>query len=248
VWSFNELKKRWDDHVSSRRHHPGLAIEDAGLVLGADTILVRMDGSRSGAKALAVEADRERLLTLLGISYWDRVPPGIVKNIEHASEQWRRGDKVLAHIHLAFTGLPRLESTNDVYRLYLAGALLDDGLPPREMLTTLGLGRTLRQIAKYAPDQPRVPSGSGRESGQWTKDESLAAILAKEDHAATQANENHRVRLAGDVIYVGTLVGISISRVSGEIPRTTCIYESALGNFEWSFLGVGECQSIRRVP
>jgi hypothetical protein len=121
----------------------------------------------------------------------------------------------------------------------LAVALLDDGLPPREMLTTLGLGRTLRQIAKYAPDQPRVPSGSGRESGQWTKDGSLAA---------TSADEDHGVRLAGDVIHVGFLVGISISRVSGEIPRTTCHYESALGSFSTSFLGVGECDAISLVP
>jgi hypothetical protein len=66
-------------------------------VLGADTILVRMGETRSGAKALAVEADRERLLTLLNVSYWCRVPPGIVKNSENASEQWRRGEKVLTH-------------------------------------------------------------------------------------------------------------------------------------------------------
>ena len=164
--SFNELNKRWDDHVSSRRYHPGIVIKDAGLVLGADTILVRMGETRSGAKALAVEADRERLLSLLGVSYWDQVPPGIVKNIENALEQWRRGEKTLAHIHLAFTGLPKLENTNDAYRLYLAGALLDDGLPPREMLAGLGLDRTMRQLDKFDPDQPRVPAGIGRESGQ----------------------------------------------------------------------------------
>jgi hypothetical protein len=48
---------------------------------------------------------------------------------------------------LAFTDLPRLESTDDVYRLYLAEALLDDGFPLREILTALGLDRTMRQIA-----------------------------------------------------------------------------------------------------
>jgi hypothetical protein len=41
--SFNALKKRWDDEVSCRHYHPGIVIKDAGLVLGADTILVRMD-------------------------------------------------------------------------------------------------------------------------------------------------------------------------------------------------------------
>jgi hypothetical protein len=201
VRSFNELKKRWDDHVSHGRFHPGLVIKDAGLVLGADTILVRMGETRSGAKALAVEADRERLLALLGVSYRDQVTTGIVKKIENASEQWRRGEKALAHIHLAFAGLPRLESANDAYRLYLAGALLDDGLPPHEMLAKLGLGRAMRQLDKFDPDQPRAPAGSGRESGQWTKDGSVAS---------TSGDEDHRMQLAGDVIHVGTLASAQI--------------------------------------
>jgi hypothetical protein len=238
VRSFNELKKRWDDHVSFRHYHPGIVIKDAGLVLGADTILVRMGEMSSGAKALAVEADRERLLALLGVSYGHRVPRDIVKNIEKASEQWERGDKVLAQIHLAFSGLPKLESTHDVYRLYLAEALLDDGLPPRKMLCELGLDRTLRQIAKYDPNQPRAPAGRGRESGQWTKGESSASTPAEEDHKA---------QLAGDVIYVGALVGRSVSHSPGEIPLTTCHYESALGNFTLSLPGVRGCPSIRKV-
>jgi hypothetical protein len=237
VRSFNELKKRWDDHVSRGRYHPGIVINDAGLVLGADTILVRMGETRSGAKAFAVEADLERLLTLLGVSYRDQVPPGIVKNVEKASEQWRRGEKVLAHIHLAFARLPRLASTNDAYRLYLAEALLDDGLPPREMLAELGLDRTMRQLDKYDPDQPRVPPGSGRESGQWTK-----------DGASTSADEDHKVQLAGDVIHVGFLSGSVIVRSPGGILRTTCFYASLLGDFEVSFPGIGECERVVKVP
>ena len=236
--SFNELKKLWDDHVSRGRYRPGLAIEDAGLVLGADTILVRMSETRSGANALAVEADRERLLSLIGVSYWDQVPPGIVKNIEKASEQWRRGEKALAHIHLAFARLPQLESTNDAYRLYLAGALLDDGLPPREMLAELGLGRAMRQLDKFDPDQPRVPAGSGRESGQWTPDVSLAS---------TSGDEDHKVQLAGEVVHVGFLRGFAVLPGPGGIPRTTCFYELLLGDFEVSRPGIWECKAIWRV-
>jgi hypothetical protein len=218
--SFSELKKQWDDDVSRRRYRPGLVIEDAGLVLGADTILVRMGETRSGAKFLAVEADRERLLSLLGVSYRDQVPPGIVKNIEKASEQWRRGEKALAHIHLALAGLPRLESANDVYRLYLAEALLDDDLSPREMLAELGLDRTMRQLDKFDPDQPRVPAGSGRESGQWAK-----------DGASTSADEDRKVQLAGDVIHVGFLADSFVIHGPDGIPRTFCQYRSAFGLF-----------------
>jgi hypothetical protein len=167
------------------------------------------------------------------------VPPGIVKNIENASEQWRRGDKALAHIHLAFTGLPKLESANDVYRLYLAGALLDDGLPPRGTLAELGLGRAMRQLDKFDPDQPRVAADSGRESGQWTKDGSFAS---------TSADEDHKIQLAGDVIHVGFLSGSVIVRSPAGILRTTCFYASLLGDFEVSFPGIGECERVVKVP
>lgn len=95
---------------------------------------------------------------------------------------------------MAFARLPRLESANDAYRLYLAGALLDDGLPPREMLAELGLGRTMRQLDKFDPDQPRVPAGSGRESGQWTRDWSLAS---------TSADEDQKVQLAATLFMLG---------------------------------------------
>jgi len=43
-------------------------------------------------------------------------------------------------------------------------------------------------------------------------------------------------------------LGFSIPRVQGEIPWTTCYNESAFGYFEMSFLGIGECKSIWRVP
>ena len=61
VRTISEWKKRWHDHISCKPVHSSIVIKDAGLVLGADTILVRMAKTRSGARALAIEADRERL-------------------------------------------------------------------------------------------------------------------------------------------------------------------------------------------
>jgi hypothetical protein len=244
---FNELKKRWDDDVGHRPYRFAIVMTDAGLVLGADTILARMGMTRSGAKSLAIDADRERLFALLGVAYWCRIPRDIVKNFENAAEQWQRGEKVLAQIHLAFARLPRLENAIDVYRLYLAGSLLDDGLPPGKMLKELGLDRTARELVKFDPNQPRVPAGSGQQSGQWTKQEENSAPSSGAS-ASTSGADDHKIELAGDVVYVGTLIGKSVIRVPGEFPKTICTYTSLIGDFEVSFLGTGDCRPMWPRP
>jgi hypothetical protein len=66
-------------------------------------------------------------------------------------------------MHLALSGLDRLERpVVDARRLFFADRLLSGGFPADVIVRALG------DIAKYSPDQPRVPAGSGRTSGQWT--------------------------------------------------------------------------------
>ena len=48
------------------------------------------------------------------------------------------------------------ENGNDVYRFYLADALLDDGLRRAKILAELGLYRMMCQFDKYDPNQPRL--------------------------------------------------------------------------------------------
>jgi hypothetical protein len=72
--------------------------------------------------------------------------------------------KALAQIRLAFIGLPTIDEMG-AYRLFLAGVALEKGVEPRDLMKALGFPRDLE---KYNPDQPRVPAGTGRESGQWT--------------------------------------------------------------------------------
>ncbi|MGB6177618.1 MAG: hypothetical protein WBF43_15090, partial [Methylocella sp.] len=50
----------------------------------------------------------------------------------------------------------------------LAGTALEKGASPGDLIKALGFPRAARDIEKYSPDQPRVPAGSGRESGEWT--------------------------------------------------------------------------------
>ncbi|BDV38152.1 hypothetical protein DSM21852_14050 [Methylocystis bryophila] len=132
-----------------------------------------------GAPVLALNEDRERLLALLGVASWRPASSELLRHVEGASAFWRRGEKALANIRLAYAGIPRIEDRADAYRLFLAEALLDDGMAPRELTKALGLEPTRRPLVKYDPSQPRVPAGSGPTSGRWSRDDTGASPSAE---------------------------------------------------------------------
>jgi hypothetical protein len=68
---------------------------------------------------------------------------------------------------LAFARNPRLDDRSDAYRLFLAEELLDAGMSPAALMKGLGFDAPARGLAKYDPNQPRVPAGSGKNSGRW---------------------------------------------------------------------------------
>ncbi|MDQ6703759.1 MAG: hypothetical protein M3Z96_12000 [Pseudomonadota bacterium] len=82
------------------------------------------------------------------------------------AKHWQGGDKCLAAIHLAQIGLPDI-GEDAAYRLSLAAELIGAGAAPRELAQELGFDLPAG-LLKYNPDQPRVPVGSGKESGEWT--------------------------------------------------------------------------------
>jgi hypothetical protein len=166
------LRKQFDAY---RLHHPIAplaAITDTGLVLGAGTQLVRMEVDQSAQTELALARDEARLFALLEVAFRRPASPNILRHIENASLHWSRGDKALANIHLAFARLPRLESEMDAWCLHLAASMLDDGYSPRRLIRELNNTASSTHFQKYDRNQPRVPAGSGRESGQWTSGDS----------------------------------------------------------------------------
>jgi hypothetical protein len=241
------LDRHWRDEGLSRSLHRALTFTQAGLVLGRGTLVAEFEKERLAARGLALDGSA-RLLSLLTAAHGKPVAEGVIEKIRRACEYWCAGEKALAQIHLAFIGLPKIDEMG-VYRLYLAGTALEKGLGPSDLMKTLGFPRAARQLDKYDPNQPRVPAGSGRESGQWTKDGSFASTSVDEDPvASTSGDDDGRVQLAGEVIHVGFLVDKYVSRGPGGIPRTVCYYETAFGGFEWSFLGTGDCPPFRPVP
>ncbi len=238
--SIGALRKQWDKHLRSHRFHSAIAIADEGLVFGAGAVLARMTQDRSGRPALAVDADKERILCMLMAVLGRPAPRNVMKYVARASEQWSRGEKCLSAIELAFAGLPRLEGREEGFRLFLAEELLEKRFSPRGLMRKLGLDPDTNEFRKdYHPGQPRVAAGNGRESGRWSKDKGSG----QSENPSSPA-----VRVAGDVIHMGTLVGFSTGRVAGEIPTTNCTYESVFGEFSIRYLGIRDCRGIEPVP
>jgi hypothetical protein len=156
----------WREWGLGRPLHREMTFTEAGVVLGRGSILAEFEKKGRAAGGLALDGNEARLLSLLTAAFAAPVAPNIVEKIRRAGEYWRAGEKALAQIHLALLGLPKIDEA-DAYRLFLAGTALEKGVSPSELMKAFGFPRPARDIEKYNPDQPCVPAGSGRESGQW---------------------------------------------------------------------------------
>ncbi len=108
---------------------------------------------------------------MLAAAYGSAVAPAVLGNIGRALEAWLDGDECLAQIHLAHSGLrPPEDLRTAACRLFIAESAMKAGMSSRAVLQALKIsGSYVDAIEKaYSPDEPRVPAGSGRTSGEWT--------------------------------------------------------------------------------
>jgi hypothetical protein len=150
---------------------PAMIFTPQGLMLGAGTILVPAEGVR---KLKSLKGRERQVLALLSAAYGRAVAHSVLGNIKRAAKSWSEGDDLVAHIHLAHTGLgPLADFSRAAHRLRMARGALDHGASPRAVFEALRLdAHYVDALEKlYNPEQPRVPAGSGRTSGQWTDSE-----------------------------------------------------------------------------
>jgi hypothetical protein len=143
-----------------------ISFVDDGLVLGVRTCLAKL-GNR-GLRELSIEGQEERILTLLSVAYWRPIPAQVLRSIRAAVRAYGSGEKVLAHIHLAHTGLPTIERTNgdrEFCRLFLADRLLSAGVTPLGLLDGLGIDTAAIRLVKASPDDPKHPGWPTGTSG-----------------------------------------------------------------------------------
>jgi hypothetical protein len=145
-----------------------MEITAVGLVLGAGTVLAKVEGRRKGEGRLSLE-NEQRTVALLATAYERPIAPYLLTKIYRACALWNEGEKALAHIHLAHAGLPVCDLERAL-RLFAANQLLEQGVTQQELVEAQGFDPAWLPVLKYNPDQPRVPGGNGRESGRWTSE------------------------------------------------------------------------------
>ncbi len=163
-------------------------------MLGAGTRLGLAKRSLFLRKQDSEAFDEARVTALLGATYGRSITPRELAHIRGALVKQSEGQTPLALVHLALTGLPKLQPPAEAaWRLSAADELLKRGMAPGALVAALGLGPTSRETLKraYDPDQPRVPAGSGRPSGQWmsgdTADDGAADDAASRPSAPNDA-------------------------------------------------------------
>ena len=141
---------------------PVMRFSSDGLVLGSATVLA----ARGPSGGPVVIEDLAHISALLAAAHLRRPDGRALAHLRRAVQRWNDGDEALAAMHLALSRLDRLARPPvDAKRLFYADVLLGAGLAPHALERALGLPEA--NVVKYDPDQPRVPAGSGRASGQW---------------------------------------------------------------------------------
>ena len=173
-----ELELEWQQSLP-RKIRQGLSLVDEGLVLGATRLLPKLDTGLA-------ECQEPRLVALLSVAYGRPVEASVLDTVRRAAKHARAGNAAMAATHIALARLPRLSDPgDDARRLFIADGLIAKGVSPRDIFAALEFDPApLDELEKYNPDQPRVPAGSGRTSGEWTSGSSSASSSSNGNSSA----------------------------------------------------------------
>jgi hypothetical protein len=153
-----QLRKAWRARETAPIDEV-LRYEAGALVLGAGTVMTMTEGG-----ADTPQSGEARLAALLAVAYGQRISGESLSHLKAAAARWTQGDEARAKLHVALARLgPLARPKEDARRLFMADGLMRAGIAPSVILDTIEA-----ETLKYSPDQPRIPPGSGRPSGQWT--------------------------------------------------------------------------------
>ena len=177
----NDLGAKWNAHCSRSPIHAFPIFDGDRLLLGAETTLAVSRPDKAIVAKGCAQGNEARLIALLSAAYGRPVSETALAHMRRSLQKQAQGDALLASIHLALTGFGKFDQPREAaFRLFAADELMRSGVAPRDILRALDLDPALiDRIEKYSPDQPRVPAGNGRPSGQWTSEANGGATTGK---------------------------------------------------------------------
>ncbi len=165
------LEKAWRDQAGASPLSPLMAFGCDGLTLGGGTVLAPLDDLRFDDQPGG--GGEARLCALLAAAYLRPISPQVIRYIRRGAVSWRDGDKAMAAMHLAMTGLTPLRDVKGASRrLFMADALMKAGTEPDVILRALDLPASAGEdmLTRYDDQEYRNPKGSGRVSGRWARE------------------------------------------------------------------------------
>jgi hypothetical protein len=190
-----QLRNAWRARERAVCISPAMHFASEGLILGAGTVVFPAEGPR---QLRSLQGQEARVLALLSAAYGKAAASSVLGNIERAGKAWSAGDDCLAYIHLAHARLPTLQDPYDAARrLFIVDGFMKAGTNPRVVFEALHFGAAYIDAVEkfFNPDQPRVPAGSGRTSGEWTDSGAMGGDDAARPGTARQ--EEHGSSLLG---------------------------------------------------
>ena len=200
----DDLNKFWEA-ASARPIAPEMSFDGDCLVLGAQTRLTKIERPPQ-IRLRRPPRPRQRGLPHCSRRRTDaRSRLRRCRHIQCALEKKRDGDLVLALIHLALSGVAKLrDPKEDARRLFLADALMSEGVDPSVIVKGLGFDPSPPDEAldKYSPDQPRVPAGDP-DGGQWTSGDWEGGSSGSPSRRTSGVPVAHASAARGDEIRTG---------------------------------------------
>jgi len=182
-----------------------MAFGPDGLTLGAGTVLATTEAD---GRAIALdEAAEARLQALLAAAYVRPITPQTLRFIRRGAASWRDGDKAMAAMHLAMTGLPSLPQPKAAARrLFMADQLMKAGATPEVIFRALDLEPPIQKAALSIGGYNLLEPRNLR--GEWTLAGEVAAGVA-----AAFAQARKLLEFGGVVVEAGELA-IAIATVA----------------------------------
>jgi hypothetical protein len=189
------LRADWAARGANTRVSALPEFADSALTLGAGTKLAEARADRCDEAA-----EGERAVALVSVALGRTLDASAATHVRRALARAREGNAPLALTHLALAGAGRLDDPReDARRVFIADGLMKAGVAPSTILEALGPTPTPANLDRaYDPDQPRVPAGNGRPSGQWTSGD-CGDETGEADDAATSVRNARASSDAGGV-------------------------------------------------